>query len=202
MADLLERAIAIHRRATGEDEYEAIWPVLDEAAAFGRRALDTALSLLGSEDASARAVACDLLGTLCNPDEDHLGPEVASAIGRLAEVEADWATFGLGSQTEIDRPEVREALLRRVDDPFPDAQQEAVLGLARRRDPRALPLVERDLSADDVGRLPVEAAAYLADARLLLPLRSLRDWWDLDPPLLEEALAACDPTRRARDPRQ
>lgn len=268
LADLLGQAVAIHRRATGQEDYEAIWPILDEAAALGRAAFGAALELLGSKEASARAVACDLLGALCNPDERVLGPEVTLALVRLAEHEddpdvvwsiaralgsaedhmglstlvslvghpdsdvryqvalalpfcqeggdaavlagalmtlmedsdeqiRDWATFGLGSLTEIDGDEVREALLGRLDDAFPDAREEAILGLARRRDRRVFPVVERELRDDEVGRMQVEAAAYLADVRLLGPLRALQSWWDLDAGLLEEAIAACDPEQRA-----
>lgn len=269
LADLLGQAVTIHRRATGQEDYEAIWPVLDEAAAFGPEAFDAALELLGSKDASARAVACDLLGALCNPDERNLGPEVAMALVRLAEHEydpdvlwsiaralgsardhrglatlmslvghpdgdvryqvalalpscqeggdaavlagalmtlmedsdeqiRDWATFGLGSQTDIDGDEVREALLGRMDDAFPDAREEAILGLARRRDRRVLPVIEQELRQDEVGRMQVEAAAYLADVRLLGPLRGLQSWWDLDAGLLEEAIAACDLHQQAK----
>jgi hypothetical protein len=45
--------------------------------------------------------------------------------------------------------------------------------------------------------MQVEAAAYLADVRLLGPLCGLQTWWDLDPNLLEEAIAACDPDQQA-----
>jgi hypothetical protein len=48
-----------------------------------------------------------------------------------------WATFCLGSELDADGPAVREALLRRVDDPEGDAAGEALVGLARRGDPRA-----------------------------------------------------------------
>lgn len=262
LQSLLAEAVAIHRRVKDPEEYEAIWPLLDKARTFGRAAFESAAVLLASADASERAVACDLLGTLCNPDEDHWGPEVATALIDLAESEEDtdvlwsvaralgdardqrglgtlvrlvghpdgdvrfqvalalpscdegadlrvlagalirlmndpdgdirdWATFGLGSLTEIDGPEVREALFRRVDDDKQEARDEAILGLARRRDPRALPLVLARLQEDAVGKLAVEAATYLADAQLLAPLLDLERWWDLDPELLADAIAAC-----------
>ncbi len=73
-----------------------------------------------------------------------------------------------------------------------------MLALARRRDRRVFPVVERRLGEDEVGRLEVEAAAYLADERLLVPLRTLESWWDLDLGLLTEAVAACDPAQQAR----
>jgi hypothetical protein len=42
-----------------------------------------------------------------------------------------------------------------------------------------------------VGKLAVEAATYLADAQLLPPLLALERWWDVDPELLADAIAAC-----------
>jgi hypothetical protein len=73
------------------------------------------------------------------------------------------------------------------------------VGLARRRDPSALPVVRSALEAEGVFRLAVESARYLADPRLLPSLAALRSWWDVDPPLLEAATAACDPEVRARE---
>ncbi len=68
------------------------------------------------------------------------------------------------------------------------------------RDPRALPLVLSRLEqASSIGRLAVEAAEYLADARLLPSLRSLGSWWDLDPEVLGRAISRCDPAQRQRE---
>jgi hypothetical protein len=108
----------------------------------------------------------------------------------------DWATFGLGTQTELDGPEVREAFLARLDDECLDARDEAIVGLARRRDRRVLPVVLARLGDEEIGRLAVEAAAYLADESLLARLQGLESWWVLDPELLAEAIACCDPARR------
>jgi hypothetical protein len=59
--------------------------------------------------------------------------------------------------------------------------------------------VRSALEAEGVFRLAVESARYLADPRLLPSLSALRSWWDVDPPLLEAATAACDPEVRARE---
>lgn len=266
---LLRRAIAIYRQATVEEDYNAIWPVLDEARGLGREALAAGIALLSSNDAIERGVACDLLGTLCNPDERNFGPEVATAVvgaarqeddaevlwtiaralghardprgvgtlvrlcdhpdgdvrfqvalalpsceeGSDTEVLAqalirlmydpdddirDWATFGLGTLTEIDGPEVRQALLRRLGDHCLDARDEAIVALARRRDRRVLPVVMAQLRTGEIGRLTLEAAAYLGDEELLVPLRGLKSWWHLDPALLDEALTSCDPEQQRR----
>ena len=266
---LLGRAIELHRGATNQDGYEPIWSVLDAAKEFGRDAVEAAMTLLTSEDSSARAVACDLLGTLCEVNAPELGAEVASALIELAESDGDadvlWsiaralgsaqdhrglvvlarlarhsdgdiryqvalalpfcedgadpeqlaqalidltedpddqvrnvATFGLGTQTDLDAPNVRAALGRRLADEHQDVRDEAIVGLARRRNGGLLPIVAARIQHDEVGKLAVEAAAYLSDPILLAPLQDLETWWDLDPDLLNEALACCDPQDRAR----
>jgi hypothetical protein len=54
----------------------------------------------------------------------------------------NWSLFALGSQSEADSPALRELFVRHLDDRFEDAQQEAIAGLAKRQDQRAvLPLL-------------------------------------------------------------
>jgi hypothetical protein len=110
----------------------------------------------------------------------------------------DWATFGLGTQVDVDDGDVRAALADRLSDPFLDAREEAAVGLARRGDPRAFEPVRELLEADEVSSLTVEAAGYLADERLLRPLLELGEWWEDDPDLLRAAIDRCDPVARAR----
>ena len=108
----------------------------------------------------------------------------------------DWATFGLGSLLDVDTAEVREALLARVDDVGGDTAGEALVGLARRKDPRALDPINRWLASTDAGNLIVEAAAELADPRSLPALYALRDggWQreDVRGSVLEVAIEACE----------
>jgi HEAT repeat protein len=60
----------------------------------------------------------------------------------------DWATFGLGTQCVEDSAEIREALRKRLNDTFEDARYEAIWGLARRRDEKALRLLLDHLDTD------------------------------------------------------
>jgi HEAT repeat protein len=56
----------------------------------------------------------------------------------------DWATFGLGSLCTQDSQEIRAALRKRLEDPFEDARNEALWGLAQRKDPSSVrSLLER-----------------------------------------------------------
>jgi HEAT repeat protein len=101
----------------------------------------------------------------------------------------DWATFSL-AQTDHDSPAVRDALRARAEDPDEETRWEAVVGLARRHDPEALPRVAAGLRAGVVGKLVVEAAEELGDPSLLEPLLALQAWWDVDPLLLARAIEA------------
>jgi len=128
-------------------------------------------------------------------------PAAAAAVAALIQLSADpdpevrdWATFGLGSQIEADSMPLRQALAARLDDPGGDTAGEALLGLARRRDPVALPVLLSRL-ADSPGNLIVEAAAALGAPAALPALRGLkRDGWQQDDPrpsVLDEAISAC-----------
>ncbi len=105
----------------------------------------------------------------------------------------------LGTQLVVDSAVVRDALAARVNDPHDDTRAEAIVALAQRRDKRAFPAVLAELTSGCEGRLVLQAAKLLADDRLLAPLIDLRDWWELDRELLEEAIRWCDPALRAAD---
>jgi hypothetical protein len=132
-------------------------------------------------------------------------PPSRAAVERLIALSADpdehvrdWATFGLGSELDVDDADVRAALVDRLSDTFLDAREEAAVGVARRGDPRALETVRALLDADEVSSLTVEAAGFLADERLLRSLLELGEWWEDDSALLRAAIDRCDPVARAR----
>jgi HEAT repeat protein len=109
----------------------------------------------------------------------------------------DWATFGLGSMIDTDTEEIREALSNRLADEDSDTRHEAIVGLARRQDERALGPVISELSGDplDITLLTLEAAAELKDERLCPYLLSVEKEWEGDDDShtkrLEEALQEC-----------
>jgi HEAT repeat protein len=106
----------------------------------------------------------------------------------------DWATTELGSILDFDSTELRDALRTNLDDSNYDVQCEALVGLAKRRDASAFEATLRLLGNKSVGRLVVEAAELLGDSRLFESLNRLSEWWDVDPELLDRAVAACSPT--------
>lgn len=120
------------------------------------------------------AVACALGGF-----DD---PTAIDALIRLSSDEdddvRDWATFGLGSMIETDTPEIREALFARIGDPHYPTQLEAMLGLAHRKDARAIEPLLKDM-AEGVNSMRCEA------------LEEIFALIDPKHPLLAEAVEQC-----------
>lgn len=75
----------------------------------------------------------------------------------------DWATFGLGVQGNQDSPQIREALAARLNDPCKDAREEAMIGLAKRKDQRVLAPLIASLGSEHVPDRAIEAASEMLD---------------------------------------
>jgi HEAT repeat protein len=217
-ADVLERVVALDVLAqigysAGRPFLEETLPVLIDAvddghadvtaaavAALGSlwdpRALPVILRHVGHPAANVRLCAAVAIPGAAGdpPSPDAIEALIALSADRDGETR-DWATFGLGSQFEDeDTDAIRAALAARLDDPDGDTSGEALLGLARRHDPRALPVLLARLD-DDPGNLIVEAAAALRAPEALPALQRLkREGWQLDEPrpsVLDDALRAC-----------
>ncbi|MBD5785487.1 HEAT repeat domain-containing protein [Cellulosimicrobium terreum] len=93
----------------------------------------------------------------------------------------DYACFVLGSQfREVDTPGLRDALAARLDDADRATRCEALVGLAYRCDPRALPRVRKALTrrSGDVWQLELVAAGALGDPSLHPLVAPHRTGWD------------------------
>jgi HEAT repeat protein len=180
-------------------------PLLRDPDVVVLRAATVALSHLGLRDRLEPLIA---LATHPDGGVRHgvvlalSGNDAPLAIATLIQLSADeddhvrdWATFGLGSQTDIDIPELRAALAACLDDPNADVRAEAFTGLARVRDARAHAPILRELQSECVGKLAVEAARDFPSPALLDALLQLRSWWDVDSELLESAIARCREAR-------
>ena len=139
------------------------------------RVIDSAVHALGHVD-NVAAVP-QIIGFQEHPDE-NVRFAVAFALGCFPNEELsiqgllalardedsdvrDWAVFGLGVQSDIDSPEIREALLRCLEDPSQDVREEAACGLAKRRDLRVLPKLSEMLDDPDFTVRVGEAANSL-----------------------------------------
>ena len=106
----------------------------------------------------------------------------------------DWATFGLGNQIESNNPEIRSALLHATTDANEVVRGEAFMGLARRRDERVMEPLIRELSvwhSLEHNDYVLDAAAELADARLLPMLLQLQESLDSQDERLHNAIQRC-----------
>lgn len=263
---IVESAIQIGHSEISSDEYwDAIFPILELAKAFGQSAIDAGISLLTGTEVERR-VGYDLLGVMCNPDEHNRGHLVAVAIVAVAENETDavlcdalvtalshaadpiglpilinlalhadgevrrtvasaipfcvesdtspgseaiktlieltsddenavrdWATFSLGQMLKVDSSGIRDALALRLLDADDDTRAEALIGLARRRDARATPIIMSRLLSGHDDLLLLESAAYMAEPDFLPFLNAIDVKDSVMSVYLSRARRACDP---------
>lgn len=107
-------------------------------------------------------------------------PEAVEALIRLSTDEdrdvRDWATFGLGSMMEdVDTSALRDALAARLGEEDTEIFGEALVGLADRKDPRAVEPVRAALQGEMVTVYVLESAASLGDPSFYPLLLAIRD---------------------------
>ena len=129
-------------------------------------------------------------------DEIEAGSYIPTLLALSSDTDDDvreWACLDLARLLDDDTPELRSALAARLHDPHEGTRCEAIVGLASRHDPRALPPLLAMLEEGSSLMLLVEAAAWIGDASLV---PHLLDFASDDE--VEAALDRCDPKRRAR----
>jgi hypothetical protein len=85
----------------------------------------------------------------------------------------NWATFALGALSEEDSPAIRDALAARLTDVDDEVRGEAMAGLAKRLDERAVEPVLRELSETSVMTLAIEAVEAMPRPEFLPHLEAL-----------------------------
>ncbi len=123
------------------------------------QALEPLLQQLHHENANVRHGVAFALG----------GFDEQVAVDALIQLSSDedddvknWATFGLANIMEIDSPEVRAALLARLDEEDAEIRGEALIGLARRKEKKAIKAIAKELAGEFYGNWAVSAAEIFA----------------------------------------
>jgi hypothetical protein len=115
----------------------------------------------------------------------------------------DWATFGLGDMIEKDTPKIREALFERLHDRCREARDEAIVGLAKRKDERVIDLILRYLRKPNPRIYTLYAAEQFGHTIFypVLKEQSRRRRGKVDPywaSSLQNAMKACRPRQRMK----
>jgi HEAT repeat protein len=134
------------RLATTDKEVEVVIAAVFALGHLGNRRSDDTLAELRShpEPLVRHGVAFALAG--------ETSPKAVNALLELMndpEAETrDWATTGIGMTVSIDGVEIRDALVRRLQDEDEITRAEALQGLARREDARVVPYLIHELTKE------------------------------------------------------
>ncbi len=131
------------------------------------RALPMIYRFIGHEDAVLRHAVAFALG--CFVQDTASPPGLMLLMTDADEDVRDWATFSLGVWGELDSARIRDALARRLDDSFENVRLEAIVGLAKRNDPRVLPVLLEALESLEAQEDPEPKLIGAACALLALP---------------------------------
>lgn len=102
--------------------------------------------LIGLSNHSDDEVRYGVAFSLCGATSDAAVVTLLQLMDDSYEMARDWATASIGQTVSIDGTEIRDALLRRVNDPDIFVRAEALHGLARRCDNRVIPYLTAELS--------------------------------------------------------
>jgi HEAT repeat protein len=199
--EVYERAVGLCG-STSPSERVAGADILGQLTAFSEEALDTLLTMVADEDATVIEAAVhalgqrqdartiDALARAATHDASNVRWAVATALEDLIADERaervllalmkdsdtsvrDRATFAVGSLSDHDTPRIRAALAERLRDDDRCVAHEAALGLARRRDARAIPYIAVAVESAD-GEIE-EAADEITSPDMLTDLLKARD---------------------------
>lgn len=190
-------ALAARERVAGAD-------ILGQISAWSDDAIPTLLNLLGDSEsfvieAAVHALSqkqdgrtIDALSRVAQHDASNVRWAVATALEDLIGDERaervlltlmrdgdtsvrDRATFAVGSLSDHDTPRIRAALAERLRDDDRAVANEAALGLARRRDARAIPYIADAVGSADTETEIEEAADEITSPDMLTELLKARD---------------------------
>jgi HEAT repeat protein len=205
-------------RAVGADILAQLG-VLDGEYPFADESVPTLVSLLADTELDVTASALYALGHLGKGEPallarlaDHGSEDIRCALayalgGRTDNVSIDteirlsgdqdvdcrnWATFALGALSELDSPAIREALAARLTDADDEVRGEAIGGLAKRQDERAVDAILGELGKPDVMTLAIEAAETMPRRAFLPSLERLQGEHPKDEDILQAVIRCRD----------
>jgi HEAT repeat protein len=157
--------------------YSAVWAL---AHLNDDRAITALIEMRGNADPYVRrAVACGMANSA--------RPEAISTLVDLMQDEDDevrnWSTFqlaqayvedGSGRLGTLDSDQIRDAFRKRLNDSFTDVREEAIWGLARRRDPMGLRLLLERLNSERCTQGDAMAAAEALEKGYDTPAEELK----------------------------
>jgi HEAT repeat protein len=199
--EVFESAVRLCSSASAEERVAGA-DVLGQLSAWTDDAIPALMNLLGdsevcviesavhalSQKQDARTI--DALSRVSQHDASNVRWAVATALEDLIGDERaervllmlmrdgdtsvrDRATFAVGSLSDHDTPRIRAALAERLRDEDRAVANEAALGLARRRDARAIPYIASAVESSD-GEIE-EAADEITSPDMLTELLKARD---------------------------
>ena len=93
--------------------------------------MHTLVDLALDEDQAVRLGVASSMPSLTGDEPDEPGIAVLIALSRDSDADVrDWATFGLGTQTNAHSPAIRAALWTSSHDAHRETRQEGAVGLA------------------------------------------------------------------------
>jgi HEAT repeat protein len=199
--EVFERAVQLCNAARAEERVAGA-DILGQLSSFSEDAIHTLMTLLGDSESSVIEAAVhalsqkqdartiDALSQVAQHDASNVRWAVATALEDLMGDERaervlltlmrdgdtsvrDRATFAVGSLSDHDTPRIRAALAERLRDEDRAVANEAALGLARRRDARAIPYIASAVESAD-GEIE-EAADEITSPDMLMELLKARD---------------------------
>ena len=200
--EVFERGVQLCHSADPADRIAGA-DIVGQLNAYGDEALQVLNSMLGDEDATVLETVVHALGQqqdartiesltrLAVHDASNVRWAVATALEDLIGDERaervllslmrdgdtsvrDRATFAVGSLSDHDSPRIRAALAERLRDDDPCVANEAALGLARRRDARAIPYIATAVEASKDAEIE-EAVDEITSPDMLTELLKARD---------------------------
>lgn len=200
--EVFERAVQLCRAAAPSDRVAGC-DILGQLSSFSDDAMRTLTSMLDDGDATVVEAAIHALGqqqdgrtidaleraalheasnvrwAVATALEDLIGDERAERVLLALMTDGDTsvrdrATFAVGSLSDHDTPRIRAALAERLRDADRNVANEAALGLARRRDARAIPYIAVAIESSE-GEDVEEAADEITSPDMLKDLLKARD---------------------------